>query len=237
MTERSAAPEAQGLAPAGTPTGILAPGDAPPGVEAAPAPARARRRRFSLQTAVTVLVVVASAAALYGMRRYGMGAGMTFAGVPIDYPLDKPAHSTADQQRILSTLERRGMVDQVPPEELHKNPFALETGDAAPPPTEVPDDGSAAARRASEAAEQARAARTAQVEQAFGALRLNSIMMGATPLARIGEELVREGDTVAGLFTVAKILERSVELRADGVTYTLVLGERPGGAPAKKRKP
>jgi hypothetical protein len=178
----------------------------------------APRNKVSLQTLVVVGVIVASAGMLYAMRRYGMGAGMRFETIKIDYNWDKASPLTAAQQRrVLDELARSGTPIQPPVDHLPKNPFVL---DVAPGPV-----ARASGPTPELLAEIQRQMREKEVLSALSALQLNSVMEGRVPLARIDGRLYRIGDRVANLFTVAAIHGRSAELEADGKTYSISLVE------------
>lgn len=180
-------------------------------------------RRVSMQTLVLSLVLTASAASLYTMRRQGMGAGMKFQTPSMGPEIDKvKGQSNVTEQRILADLARSSLPMQGGTEPLSKNPFVLDTPVAENiiPNTPTRDTN---------------AERQAMIREKLGSIRLNSVMEGARPLARINDRLVSVGDIVEEIFLVAQIHDRSVEFIADGRTYTLNMGE--GGAGAGRRPP
>lgn len=190
--------------------------------------------KVSTQAVVFTIVLAISAGALYLMRRQGMGAGMTFQTVRIDHDFEKPQGTTAAQQRILDDLARSGSPSQVPVEKLPKNPFALVVAALADLPL---DDSDAQSRRASEAARVEREKRQQAIAAALSGLVLNSVMEGPVPVARVNDQIVKIGDVVGEFFMVEGIHGRTIDLGADGKTYTLEMGDgggRPGG-PAKPR--
>lgn len=209
------------------------------GSEAGPAESAlsARPKRFSSHNTVTGLVLLVSAVMLYGMRQAGMRSGMTFTEVKIDYQREEvsPAMQAA-QRRILDDLQRSERPVQIPAEKLAKNPFELGSTTATAAPASE-DQSLAEAQRQAEMARQARADRLEQIQSGLAMLHLKSAMEGRVPLARINDQTVRVGDTVGEFFTVKRIDGRSVELAADGQTYTLTMSESradPGAAPTTK---
>jgi hypothetical protein len=171
------------------------------------------KRRLSMQTLVLVLVLVASAGALYLMRRQGMEGGMKFKTPAIAHELDKAPPSSTSEVRILADLAKSSMPQRDAEARLQKNPFLLdgpvEGGTAAVPNLD--------------------AERQSMIKDRLSGIHLNGVMEGPTPLARLNDRLVRVGDIVEDVFLVAQIHDRSVDLIADGHTYSVNMGE---GAPA-----
>ncbi len=189
-----------------------------------------RRRRFSVQSLIVGAVVVASIGLLYVMRLTGMGSGMTFETVKIDYQLDGPhGVNAAEQRRILADLERSGTPMQIPAEKLDKNPFELRLDVAVTPTTSVPareaPDQRAIERMMAELEREKRAARDAAISEALARLELHGVMLGRVPLARINGATVRPGDPVANVFVVRAIHNRTVELSVDGRVFALTMGD------------
>lgn len=196
----------------------------------------AKPKRFSSHNTVTALVLAVSAIMLYGMRQAGMRSGMTFREVKIEYQREEVSPAMlAAQRRILEDLAKSERPAQIPADKLAKNPFELAT--AAPATAATPDQSLAEAQRQAELARQARAEQLEKVQSTLATLHLKSVMEGRVPLARINDQTVRVGDTVADLFKVTKIDGRSVELTADGQVYLLEISESradPYGAPPTK---
>lgn len=201
-----------------------------------PSVAPARRGLRSTQTVALALLVAAAGGVVYGMRQAGIGPMGALATTKMpDYDVTKaPGSKTADHKRVLAQLEATTTGAQVPPDQVQKNPFRLAdllSTDAGPI-----DDG------ASEAAERARAerarrdaeARAKRVASDLASLKVNAIMGGSTPVARLSGEMYRVGDRV-GDFTVTAIRAREVDVEADGQTYTLSL-DQPDPKKAPKRK-
>lgn len=188
------------------------------------------RRRVSLSNIVIALVLTVSAGSLYLMRQQGKGAGMTFQVTKIDYELDKAGKSDPNHARILAELMRTGTALQIQADKIQKNPFQIETGAPPPIPTATLDP-DAERRRRTEQERLEMERRERDIATRFAGAELNGVMGGTIPLARINGLTVRVGDTVSEVFTVTEIHadERSVVLTADGVNYTLRMGESSGG--------
>jgi hypothetical protein len=207
-------------------------GDAAP--ETPVLPGVVSRRRVNVQTLVVAAVIAASAGLLYAMRRHGMGAGMTFQTLNIEYDWERIGSvSRAHQQRVLEDLARSGEPVKPPVEHLPKNPFRLDLQTAvAVVPGQTTDPGAESARLA----ELNRQVREKELRSALATVHLQSTMGGRVPLARVNGKLVKVGDIVAGLFTVRAIHDRTVELEADGKVFAVIMdgpmaGEIPSGRP------
>lgn len=172
-------------------------------------------------TLVLLMVVVVAGVALWGMRELGKSGMPGFADVKIDYPLDdlQLVSTDAKGQDILQQLAVSQQVPQLPLEAVANNPFEwrgamIQATAVTSTPTIDPVD----------EAEQARLARLKAIESEFARFRLNSVIGGSMPVARISGELVRIGDQVGEYFTVQSIGTRRVILQADDKMYTLTMG-------------
>jgi hypothetical protein len=184
--------------------------------------ARKKRKFLPDSVSMLILVVAVAAVALFLMRELGLGSRLQFTNVKIDYPIDAdPTAATAEQKAVLSDLSAHGAVAQVPLNQVQQNPFSLEAQEtvrripfAGAPTDDAGDD----ARLAAEERQQ-------RIVRTFAALGLNSVVLGSTPVARVSGQTVRVGDTIKDLFVVRAIAARSITLEADGLVYTLSLGE------------
>lgn len=180
------------------------------------------------QTLVIALVLAASGASLYTMRKQGMGSGIIFTKIKVDYDVDKkgrPANE-AQEQRILSDLERSQSPPQALLEKIQKNPFQLDQqtvgGHASAPSIDPLALGKAL--REKELAERAEL-----IRNAVTAIEVNSIMDGPVPLARINGKIAREGDAIGEFLTLKAIHDRSVDVEADGKVFTINMSENNSG--------
>jgi hypothetical protein len=165
-----------------------------------------------------VLVLVVAGGALFAMRQIGTKGLLKLTTIEVEIP------DTTDQSarfaEIMHDIQSTGREIQVPISNVKKNPFFIETDEV---PVVAQNDDEEAARRAEE---EARLKRIRQVQQALGALELQSIAGGKRPLAIINGTLHQVGDRVAELFRLRAIDDRSVTLSTDeGETYTLTLAE------------
>lgn len=195
---------------------------------AAGAPAK---RRISSQTLVLVAVLGGAGALLFGMRQMGMGPRVSLADLKIEYErADDGAGDAARTTRVLKDLEEAAKPAQVKAEALGRNPFRL--GQAAEPSEELDDSSFAekaqadAQAKAEEAERKRLAAANSALESALASLQLYSVMGGRVPLARINDQTVTIGDTVADRFTVKNIEGRAVILEAEGKEFTLSVEEQ-----------
>lgn len=196
-----------------------------------PGSASAPRRVVSTQTLLIVGVLVASAAVLLGMRRYGMGAGLRFSTVEIDYALDDVSGDRlADHQRVLAVLARSGAPAQIPAFRIQKNPFELIVVRGQ---TEA---GADASTRAEQRAEELRRQREEAIRTALRTISVQAVMNGPVPVARVNGRILRVGDRLDDMFTIAAIEERGVVLEADGQRYTVYLGGSERSVPISPRR-
>ncbi len=169
-------------------------------------------------------VLVLSAGALWFMR--GQGVGVDIASgeeVKIEYEVDEKAivEEEERQRELMQDLTLTDNPNQVPVDELQKNPFemALLTQDEDEPEmTKVEEP----VRRGPTAEE----LRAQELQRAYDNLELNTVLRGRVSLARIDGKTYRVGDVVAKEFLLLSIEDRSVTLGADGKTYTLELDAR-----------
>lgn len=190
---------------------LAAEGEAPP------------KRKASMPSGVAVILLVAlvAIAALVAMRQLGLGVKLDFVNVDLNYPVEDGDALTLEHEKILRDLDL-GVDDvQVPLENVQKNPFEIVSQRLSEPEPAQGESPSARLRR--ELAERRR-----RVDAAFAKLRLNSVLAGSVPVARISGQTVRVGDTIEDAFIVRAIHGRSVELESTelpGAAYTLALGE------------
>lgn len=184
-------------------------------------PGPSRRLKVPQQTVVVGLVVLVSIAAIYGMRKRGMNSGFTFQTPKIEYDAKRVSLDAAQQAKILRDLAASAHLPKAASDHLDKNPFQLE----GQPVVEATDDGSAARLAEERRRAQSAKEREERIQQALGTLELNGVMGGPIPLARIGGRTVKVGDTVAEVFIVAQVHDRSVDLLADGKIFTIAMPE------------
>lgn len=184
------------------------------------------------QLLVFGIVLCVSAVSLWWMRREGTKAGVIFDLTKVEYS-EPDAEKARTYARIMTDLARIQTPLDVALGEFGKSPFMLDSGgtavsDANPIPA-GPSPQELAEIEARERAE----ARKQELLTAAGALRLQSVIEGRRPLARIDEHTVAVGDTIGEFFTVTAIDGRSVTIAADGQTFTLSMEDRKADSPKK----
>jgi hypothetical protein len=175
------------------------------------------------QAVVAVLLVAGAVGAIFAMRHFGMGPAVSLAGVDVDY---KPAGSASglSPKQVLADLERSRMAVQVPADHITQDPFELANlRPAADAPTIDPD---LAGRNQAEKLRLAAEARRKLLDTEFGKLKLQGVMGGSAPVARVGGRLYKVGMTVAEHFTVTAIEGREVTLTADDRTFVLTMTDK-----------
>ncbi|MGH7133108.1 MAG: hypothetical protein ACREJO_14315 [Phycisphaerales bacterium] len=191
----------------------------------------APKSRFNMQMVILAIIVCVAGGVLYAMRRVGLAPAAGIAATPFKYDLPQsPKGAKNDQTSVLADLNASRTQQQVPTDQVKKNPFrmagAVMMGGPAPEPGTVkPIDTTDAAARA--AALEA-AAHAKSLEQSFKALQLNGVMSGKPPVARINGKLYREGMVVNKQFTIASIDGLKVKLTADGREFDLTIANADG---------
>ena len=220
----------ENLNPGGGPEELSGATEAMQGLDLTAAP----KTRFSMQMLILAIIICVAGGVLYAMRRVGLAPAAGIAAQPFTHEVPQFA-KTANQQSVMADLSASRTQQQVPPDQVKKNPFrmagAVMMGGPAPElgTTKFVDTTDAAAR----AAEMERLAHAKSLEQAFKALQLNGVMSGKPPVARINGRLYREGMVVNKQFTVAAIDGLKVKLTADGREFELTIA----GADGENAKP
>lgn len=184
--------------------------------------------KFTAQHAMLLLVVVLGGGALYGMRTMGMGPGVAGATVSIDYKPGDTSRDAADRfARVMDDLERSGRPVQVPAGAITGSPFRF--ADRAVQAETGPSGPNAAEREAMLRAERERQEREQlkrDIDFAASRLRLQGVLGGRVPVARINGETVRVGDEVGEYFRAESIDGRSVVLGSkDGRRFLIAMGQ------------
>jgi hypothetical protein len=196
-----------------------------PGVATADSLVAPRKRKVSTQALALGALLAFGGGMIYAMRLLGIGPMTTLAHTELpNYDLAHSGSRTSDNKQILQDLAANHAASQVPVEEVQKNPFKM-SDLAAAAPAATPGDNSAAARAAAERAKRDADQKRSKVLAAFNGLKINGIIGGSHPVARISGDAVRVGDTVAEVFTVKAIKGRSVELEHEGEIFELSMDE------------
>lgn len=176
-----------------------------------------RKPRVSSQLVVLVIVLGVSAASVASMRHIGAKSGMNLQVKDVaQQPTvqDDTPEKAARYDRIMKDLQQLqqpldialGNLAKIPsliatPEKIAKHP-----GVGEPPPPEPQDE---------------MAKLLAEDRARFAKIRLQSVMGGRVPLARIDGKFYRLGDLVDERFIVKSIEDRSAVLEAHGESYEL----------------
>ena len=97
-------------------------------------------------------------------------------------------------------------------------------------------DPNAASRAAADRARRDAETKHGKVQASLSTMKVNGIIGGSNPVARISGEAVRVGDTVGEIFTVKAIHGRGVDLEHEGVTYTLNMDDDAANSTKPKKK-
>jgi hypothetical protein len=194
----------------------------------------APKRRVPMQAAVLVALVLVAAGALYAMRRLGMGPLSAVAEpVLVDYNLNKKGESATDHKKLLADLTVSHVDHQVPADQVKKNPFRLPDVLPERPEKTVVEKPKGPTPQEIEAEQ-----RRLLITNTLATLKVHSVLSGTVPVARIGDENVRKGDTLAKLFTVVSIEGRSVTLMVDEQQYIISIDDDVAKrGPVKKAPP
>ncbi|MGE3108052.1 MAG: hypothetical protein AB7G11_00245 [Phycisphaerales bacterium] len=183
-------------------------------------------------------LVLVAGGALMVMRHLGMGPLSASGEVKIDYETKNVV--VGDHERVLRDLTSSHIEQQVPKEQVQRNPFRIadSMGGLFKGEDKPTEDQTERERREQEERERKeREARVALLKSTAESLRVHSILGGSRPIARINDETVQVGDLVAELFHVKSIEGRTVELEADGTVFVLMMDEPTGGLKPKSHKP
>jgi hypothetical protein len=174
------------------------------------------------------IVVAVSAATIYFMRQYGVRAGIDFDTVTVEY--QQPDESKArTYEKIMADLERIQRPMEVALGEFAATPFMLDR----PVTTVNAQDPNAGRMTPEELAADAERRRIEQRREelmmALRSLKVQGVMGGRVPLARISDETYRVGDTIGNLFQIVAIEGREVILEHEGERFTLGMQEPDAG--------
>ncbi len=191
------------------------------------------------QPLVLALVVVVSASALFAMRSIGVKHAIAFdSNNKIEFDSQQDAAFQAQYDRVMGELSSVNNPLDIALIDFGRSPFALaymkEAVAAGPQPILPTNMGPTPEQRL--ALEQSR--RREFIAGEVSKVIVQSVMAGRVPLARVNDEVVRMGDTIAEIFKVVDIEGRSVTLEAEGQRFTLSM-VTPGDdaqKPTKKRK-
>lgn len=186
--------------------------------EGAPAAPARPKSKFSAQSqnVITALVIAISGGLLFAMRQIGMGSGVAEAEeIIIHYqPVNIDPAKRAAQERALAGLQRMTVPMPLEPGTFNLSPFLTKEKAEDPGEDEAKLAEALAKQRREEAARRAAEETKATTRALAAKLVVHSILEGAVPIARLGEDVVRVGDRVEETFSVVSIGNRQVVLEA-----------------------
>ncbi len=189
---------------------------------------------FRGQTFFIGVVLVLGIGVVAGMRQLSLAAAKAGEMFSLDFqPEAEDIEAIAKFDRVMRDLERSGRPMQVPLDQLKASPFTFSFNDT-PIEIESGEDMSMAQLREQQrlaALEEQRLAdealaRNEAILSALEALKVQSVLGGRTPVARISGEAVREGDEI-GMFRAVKISGRTVVLEVDERYFAIQMGSDP----------
>lgn len=195
----------------------------------------AKKAPINLHGVLTLGILLIAAAAIWGMRSIGLKGlqasvqGSDSSALSVD-PGVRPAVMTLADQHLLADLNASRTEMQVPGEELQKNPFSL--SDALRPKAKA-IQGAAPGKEAT--MEEIAAQRQAELLTALADYKLQGVMGGSNPVARINGKAYRVGDKLgdgpdggasAPRFTVSAIEGREVTVTLEGFSFILSMDGR-----------
>lgn len=183
------------------------------------------RGKLSTQTLLLAVLLFSGVGIVYGMRVLGVGSlkNLASASVP-DYDISKTGvNKTLEHKLAIEALHASDVRVQVPTEEVQKNPFKM--ADALSKTAAPAGDDDKRAKQMADKLRRESESRKQHVADTVSKMKVNSILGGSNPVARIDGDFVRVGDTVADVFTVKSIVGRTVELEVDGKVFALTMDE------------
>ena len=186
------------------------------------------KNRLSGQIACMIIIVAVSAATIFFMRQYGVKAGINFDTVTVEY--QQPDESRArTYERIMNDLSRIQKPMEVALGEFGSSPFMLDK-----PVTRVnPADPNSASKTPEQIAAESEQRRLEQEREdmmlTLRNLKLQGVMGGHVPLARISDNTYRVGDVIFKTFTITKIEGRQVTVEARGEEFVLSMEDADDG--------
>jgi len=193
----------------------------------------AKKAPINSHGVMTLGIMVIAAVAIWGMRSIGLkgqtGAMAADISATMGIDTNRRAVMTVEDQRLLADLSATRTLNQVPSEELQKNPFmladALRPRIKAAPGEVLPPSASA---------EQIAEARQRDLIAILAEYKLQGVMGGANAVARINGRAYRVGDSLGEAaadkpgtkpggpaFVVTAVSGREVTVKAEGFLFIL----------------
>ena len=184
--------------------------------------------RVNTQLVIAACVLAVGGGAIYGMRYIGMQAGLGENITSIDYASESNTTDFAKRfTSVMQTLDESSIsVRLIDRESFPPAPFSRPTFGADPEPI---DPGMSQAERDELAHERDREReierRQESVINEAMRFKLQGIIGGSRPAARVSGLPVRVGMPLGDYFTVIKINGRSIIIEGDGMRFELAMGE------------
>ncbi|MEO0511642.1 MAG: hypothetical protein AAF108_01930 [Planctomycetota bacterium] len=174
-------------------------------------PSAGRGKRYAVIAGVLALGV----GVLMVMRHIGSGPREAIANVKIDYAFAEQQQKEAaeNQRSAIEELERTGPPVQLPVAAIERNPFLLSVSQSE---TATGSGGSGSSSRRDRVGE--------NIKSELDSLRLQAVIDGRVPVARISGKTCRLGDRVGQHFTVESIGGHEVVLRSKLGMHELLMG-------------
>lgn len=189
-----------------------------------------KESKFSAHMAVALGVVAVGAGVIYAMRYIGMRAGLDEQVVSIDYTSES---NTGDFNKrfgqVMGDLDESTIAVQLSEYESFVDapfarPSAMAKNDIVRPEPGMSEAERLALQRERDE-ELARQRRADEVVSEAMSFRLQGVVGGTRPAARVSGQAVAVGSKLGSYFTVTKITGRSVVIEGDGKKFEIAMGE------------
>jgi len=192
--------------------------------------ASVKESKVSAHMAVALGVVAVGAGVIYAMRYIGMRAGLDEQVVSIDYTSE--SNNSEFNKRfgmVMGQLDESTIAVQLSEYESFVDapfarPAAMSKNDIVRPDPGMSEAERLAMQRQRDE-ELARERRISEVKSEAMSFKLQGVVGGTRPAARVSGQAVAVGSKLGSYFTVTHITGRSVEIEGDGMRYELVMGK------------
>ncbi|MEX0876012.1 MAG: hypothetical protein WD114_01015 [Phycisphaerales bacterium] len=206
-------------------TGIPSLKQAPVSAIASSAP----ESRFNTQLLVALCVVAVGAGVIYAMRYIGMRAGLDEKAVSIEYASEMDSADFSGRfATVMRNLDKSTIAVQLADhDDFVESPFSRPsamTEEVVRADPGMSEEERLALQREREAALERERRRDLVIGEAMR-FKLQGIVGGSRPAARVSGQAVRAGMPLGEFFTVVEITGRSVVIDGDGMRFELALGQ------------
>jgi len=191
--------------------------------------ASASGSKVNTQLVIAACVMAVGGGAIYAMRYIGMRAGLDENIVSIDYTSESNTSDLSDRfESVLHTLDESTIsVQFASTESFASKPFdrpSVVKDEPVEVDTGLSDEERLALKRKRERERELERRHDSIVADAMR-FKLQGIIGGARPAARVSGQPVRAGMSLGEYFTVTKITGRTVIIEADGMSFELAMGK------------